>query len=200
MLAFVFDTETTWFTVRWWWLDEQPYIVQFAWILWDVSKDNGFKEIERIDQLVRPRISIPFWASQVHWIYDKDVQDSPFIEEVVDNFLKFLNKADFVVWHNIEFDEEILKNELARLGRKWDYQPMKSICTMRWSTDFCQLQWRGFSFKPPKLNELYRKIFWNWFEWAHNAMVDVEATAQAFWELVKKWVIQLESNNVMRLF
>lgn len=200
MKAFVFDTETTWFTVKWGTLEEQPYIVQFAWILWDISKENGFVEIDRIDVLVRPRISIPFSASQIHGIYDKDVEDAPYIEEVVWDFLKFLNTSDLVVWHNVEFDEGIIRDELARIWRQWDYQPLKSVCTMRTSTDYCQLQWRGFSWKPPKLNELYKHLFWEHFEWAHNAMADVEATSKAFWELVKRWVIALEENSLMRLF
>lgn len=200
MKAFVFDTETTWFTVKWWTVEEQPYIVQFAWILWTISKDNWFEELERIDILVRPRISIPFSASQVHGLYDKDVENAPYIENVVDSFLKYLNTSDVVVWHNVEFDEEIIRNELARLWRKWDYQPIKSLCTMRSSTDYCKLQWRWFSFKPPKLNELYKHLFGERFEWAHNAMVDVESTAKAFSELVKRGVIELEETNLMRLF
>lgn len=200
MKAFVFDTETTWFTVKWWTLEEQPYIVQFAWILGNISKEKWFEELDRIDVKVKPRISIPFSASQVHGIYDKDVVDSPYIEDVISDFLKFLNTSDVVVWHNIEFDEGIIRNELARLWRSWDYQPMKSICTMRWSTDYCKLQWRGFSFKPPKLNELYKHLFGERFEWAHNAMIDVEATTAAFSELVKRWVIILEENSLMRLF
>lgn len=200
MKAFIFDTETTWFTTKWWSIDEQPYIVQFAWIFGEISKENWFKELDRINVKVKPRISIPFASSQVHWIYDKDVENSPYIEEVVDSFLKFLNSADVVVWHNIEFDEEILRNELERIWRKWDYQPSKSICTMRGSTDYCQLQWRWISYKAPKLNELHLKLFGERFGWAHDAIVDVEATVRCFEELVKKWIIEIEENQLMRLF
>ena len=34
----------------------------------------------------------------------------------------------------------------------------------------------------------------------YDAMVDVEATMRCFLELVKRDVIQIETNNVMRLF
>jgi len=71
---------------------------------------------------------------------------------------------------------------------------------MRGSTDHCKLQGRGFAFKPPKLSELYKHLFGEWFEGAHNAMVDVEATTRAFGELVKRGAIQLEETKVMRLF
>lgn len=200
MKAFVFDTETTWFSVKWWTIEEQPYIVQFAGILWETSAQKGFEEIERVNFMIKPRISIPFSASQIHWIYDKDVENAPYIETVMNDILRYLNTSDAVVWHNVEFDEEIIRWELARLWRRWDYQPNKAVCTMRSTTDYCKLQWRGFSFKPPKLNELHKFLFWEHFEWAHDAMFDVEATARSFWELVKKWVIVLEERSVMRLF
>ena len=45
-----------------------------------------------------------------------------------------------------------------------------------------------------------RHLFDEWFDGAHNAMVDVEATTRSFVELVKRDVIQLETNSVMRLF
>jgi DNA polymerase III epsilon subunit-like protein len=200
MRAFVFDTETTGFPVKDGALSEQPYIVQFAGILGDISAENGFVEIERIDQFVKPRISIPFGASQVHGIYDKDVADAPYVETVIDGFLKYLNSTDVVVGHNIEYDETIIRYELARIGRPGDYQPVSTCCTMRSSTDHCKLQGRGFSFKPPRLNELHKHLFGEFFEGAHNAMVDVESTARAFGELVKRGVITLEEKKEMRLF
>jgi DNA polymerase III subunit epsilon len=125
--------------------------VQFAGILGDISKTLGFVEIERINVLVRPRISIPFGASQVHGIYDRDVENAPYIEAVWPQIMHFLNTTDVVVGHNIEYDEQVIRDELARLGRPGDYQPMKSICTMKSSTDYCKLQGRGFAFKSPRL-------------------------------------------------
>ncbi len=51
-------------------------------------------------------------------IYDRDVESSPVFESFTDSILKVLNRADIVAGHNIEFDEEVLSHELARLGRK----------------------------------------------------------------------------------
>jgi DNA polymerase III epsilon subunit-like protein len=66
-------------------------------------------DIEKINILVKPKISIPFSASQIHGIYDKDVETSPSIAEIIDGILKYLNTTDMVVGHNIEFDEEIIR-------------------------------------------------------------------------------------------
>lgn len=200
MKAFVFDTETTGFSSKDRPLSEQPYIVQFAGILGEASRENGFVEIERINLMIKPRISIPFGASQVHGIYDQDVENAPYIEEVISQILRFLNTADLVVGHNVEFDEQIIRDELARLGRNGDYQPMKSLCTMRTSTDYCKLPGRGFSFKSPRLGELYKHLFGEYFVGAHDAMFDVEATAKSFGELLKREVITLQESDIMRLF
>jgi DNA polymerase-3 subunit epsilon len=196
----VWDTETTGFSTKWWDISQQPYIIQFAAIVGEFSADGGYTEIARHDILIKPPISIPFGASQVNGIYDATVADKEPFAVHAEEILRVLNSADIVSGHNISYDEEILGYELARLGRVWEYAPVSTICTMRSSTDHCQLQGRGFSYKPPKLAELHRFLFDEYFEWAHDAMVDVEATMRCFLELMKRGVIQIETNNVMRLF
>ncbi len=200
MKVCVWDTETTWFATRGWDISQQPYIIQFAAIIWEFDDAWKYKELSRHDILIKPPISIPFGASQVNGIYDATVADKNPIVVHIDEILWVLNTVDVVAGHNISYDEEILAYELERLGRTGEYAPMSTVCTMKSSTDYCKLQGRGFSFKPPKLAELHRFLFNEYFEWAHNAMIDVEATMRCFTELYKKWVIQIESNNVMRLF
>lgn len=200
MKVVVWDTETTGLPVNGGTLEQQPYIIQFASIACEIDRDWNYTEIERKNILVKPPVSIPFSSSQVHGIYDRDVAEKPPIQGEMDTIIAFLHSADTVVWHNIEYDEFVLKCELERLGRKGEYMPTQTLCTMRASTDFCQLPWRGFSYKAPKLSELHRFLFDEWFEGAHDAMVDVEATLRSFGALVKKKVIILEENPVMRLF
>lgn len=196
----VWDTETTGFPVREGKLEQQPWIIQFAAIIWELDPSGNTTELERHDILIKPRVSIPFWASQVNGIYDKDVVDKLYIEEHIDVIMKVLNGSDVVVWHNISYDEEIIGYELARLWRRGDYTPTQSICTMRTSTDYCKLPGRGFAWKPPKLSELHRLLFDEYFDGAHNALIDVEATARCFFELVKRGVIKIEDKAEMRLF
>ena len=200
MIICVWDTETTGFPVKDGKLEQQPYIIQFAAIVSELESDGSIRELERHDILIRPRVSIPFWASQVNGIYDRDVADVPYIENSIDTIMKVLNSADIVVGHNVSYDEQILSYELDRLGRSGDYTPIQSICTMRTSTDYCKLPGRGFAWKSPKLSELHRFLFDEYFDWAHNALVDVEATGRSFFELVKRGVIVLEEKSVMRLF
>ncbi len=137
----VFDTETTGFPVRDGKLDQQPYIIQFAAIMGEFNTETKeYEEKERYNILIKPKIAIPFASSQVHGIYDRDVADKQYISEHIDTIIQILNRADIVAGHNVSFDEEVLGFELARLGRVGDYTPIKTICTMRGSTEYCKLQ------------------------------------------------------------
>ena len=202
MKIFVFDTETTWFiNKKETDLNKQPRIVQFAGILWELH--NGtFTEIERVNILINPWIPIPFDSSQVHHIYDIDVKDAPKIEEVMDKIMYYINDPDVIVWHNIEYDESMVKLELKRMKQEYRYTPKQVICTMKTTVDYCAIQWNGARFKYPKLWELHKKLFDEYFVWAHDAMIDVEATTRSFVKLVNETVIELQENKneVMSLF
>ncbi len=205
---FVFDTETTGFMDKKNIADlsKQPYIVQFAGILWEVDEEFNYKEIKRINLMIKPPISIPYNSSQVHHIYDIDVKNAKNFDENLDEIMNFINDPDIIIWHNVEYDESMLRLELRRLEKEYLYKPKQIVCTMNESINFCRLPKKNENsdwFKRPKLWELYKILFWEFFIWAHDAMVDVEATNKAFIELLKKEVIKLKANNsemVMSLF
>lgn len=205
MKIFVFDTETTGFIDKKVFdLDRQPYIIQFAGILWE-WRDGKWTEIERVNELIKPPILIPYASSQVHHIYDIDIVNKTNFENQVQWFLPFINDCDAIVGHNIEYDESMFRLEMKRLGKEYDYKPKQSLCTMYSSRDFCKLPKKMIGspwYKLPKLSELYKTLFWEYFVGAHDAMVDVEATVKCFVELVKKWVIELEQkeSSTMSLF
>ena len=205
MKIFVYDTETTWFiNKKEPNLDLQPKIIQFAWILWNI-KDWNFIEEKRINILINPKWAIPFGSSQIHHIYDIDVKGAAYIEDVIDEIMLYINEPDITIWHNIEFDEDMIKLELRRLEQEYKYQPKQIICTMNESINYCKLPKKMASspwYKRPKLWELHKKLFWEYFIWAHDAMTDVEATLRSFIELVNQNVIQLKEKKekVLSLF
>jgi len=203
MKIFVFDTETTWFIDKKEKnLDLQPRIIQFAWILWELQ-DWVFTEEKQVDILINPGIPIPYASSQVHNIYDIDVKNSPKIEEVIDQIIWYINNPDIIVGHNIEYDEDMVKLELKRLQREYEYKPKKVSCTMKESVDYCAMQWKWERFKYPKLWELHKKLFLEYFLGAHDALTDVKATLRCYLELVKQWImiVKIEkSDNKISLF
>lgn len=205
MKIFVFDTETTWFIDKKEKnLDAQPNIIQFAWIMWKIN-NWVFKEEKRINILINPKKPIPYDSSQIHHIYDIDIKNAPYIEDVIDEIIDYINTPDVIVWHNIEYDIDMLKLELRRLWKEFEYKPKQIECTMNSSTNFCKLAKKNENsswYKRPKLWELHKKLFWEYFIWAHDAMTDVEATLRSFLELVNNWTIKINTKKeeIMSLF
>ena len=207
MKVVIFDTETTWLPNKAEPdLNNQPYIIQFAGIEIEMKDDWEYEEIKRLNIMIKPPINIPYWVSEIHWIYDVDLRNSKSFISHSEEISKFLNEADVVVWHNIEFDNLMLRIEFDRLKLQWllvDYYPKQTICTMNESTNWCKLSKKNSSskwFKRPKLQELVRKTIWEFFAWAHNAIVDVEWTTKALSVLVKEWVINFKENNKLSIF
>ena len=147
MKIFVFDTETTGFiNKKEKSLENQPKIIQFAWIYWEL-KDWEFIEEKQVDILINPEMPIPYASSQVHHLYDIDVKDAQTFKNVVDDILYYINTPDIIIWHNIEYDEDMLKLELRRLDRLYDYKPKSSACTMKETVNFCKIEWNWNRFK-----------------------------------------------------
>lgn len=205
MKIFVFDTETTWFiNKKETDLDKQPNVIQFAWILWEII-DWKFIEENRINLLINPKKNIPYASSEIHHIYDIDVKDAPTFENEFEKILEYINWPDIIIWHNIEYDENMIKLELRRMEKEYKYKPKQVICTMNSSINFCKLAKKNEKsewYKRPKLWELYKKLFWEYFIWAHDAMTDVEATLKCFVELINNQTIIIEEKkeNIMSLF
>jgi len=203
MKILVFDTETTGFIDKKIPdLNAQPSIVQFAGIFGELQENGTFQETKRINQLVKPPRSIPAGASRVHHIYDIDVKDKPPIAEKMNSFLELINDADIVIGHNIEYDEDMMKLELKRLWKEYEYRPKQTFCTMKTTVEFCGLLWSGERLKYPKLGELYKKLFGEYFLGAHDAIVDVEATLKIFLELYQKKIITIQTppSQILSLF
>ena len=210
MKILVFDTETTWFiSKKETDLDKQPQIIQFAGVFWDIisqeSWEYTFSETKRVDIIINPWKPIPFGSSQVHHLYDIDVIWKPLFIDVYTEILELINESDIIIWHNIEYDESMVLLELRRLEKEYLYKPKQVICTMNESTSYCKLPKRDDKaewFKRPKLWELHKKLFWEYFIWAHDALTDVEATLRCYMALINHNVITLEEpkENVMSLF
>lgn len=198
MKILIFDTETTGLpNKKEPDINKQPRIVQFAGIIWDLYKDGTWEKQEEINILINPGMPIPHQVSQIHGIYDIDVKDKPSAEEVIPGILEKMNGVDFIVAHNLKFDEQLIQLEVTRLkmkGLTLDYMPQGKICTMVAWTPICKLEkpsW-GAGYKSPKLQELFYFLFKKYFKWAHDAMVDVKACWLAFVEMVKQEYIELE--------
>jgi DNA polymerase III epsilon subunit-like protein len=179
-----FDTETTGLPKNWKApvtdLNNWPRLVQLAYLYYD--KDGS--KISGGDSIIKPEgFSIPDAASKIHGISNaKANREGKLLISVLQNFQTWLNQAEVLVAHNMSFDEKILGAEFLRAGMGNPLPLKRKICTMESSTSFCAIS-GPYGYKWPKLSELHYKLFRTGFEEAHNAAVDINATARCFWEL-----------------
>jgi len=194
----IFDTETTGLPLRdnapLTDFDNWPRAVQIAWQLHD---DKG-QLIEAKNHVIQPEgFDIPFNAAQVHGITTAVAQKYgvPLAEAIAD-FSQAVQKAQFLVGHNLAFDNNILGCEYLRLEQGNILEDKPVLDTGEGTRDFCQLTGgRGAGFKMPKLEELHEILFGAKFAEAHNAAADVEATARCFFEAVRKNIFTNEQLN-----
>ncbi|MCM5663768.1 3'-5' exonuclease [Galbibacter mesophilus] len=182
-----FDTETTGlpnnFNAPITDLDNWPRMVQLAYIL----TDNRGNKISTGNFLIKPKdYSIPISSTNIHGISNESaIKNGYDISKALNIFCSIIEKADFLISHNFDFDEKILGAELLR-NKIYNPIPKKhKICTMKKTTNLCAINNGSKGYKWPKLSDLYYKLFKDDFYGAHNAENDVEALTKCFWELRK---------------
>ena len=88
----------------------------------------------------------------------------------------------------MSFDEKILGAEFLRAGQKNVVDSKRRLCTMQAATNYCQIP-GPYGYKWPTLEELHKKLFNKPFVGAHQALVDVRACAQCYFELKQRKVV-----------
>ena len=101
-------------------LDGDARIIELA----QVEIDTNFNVICEQDSLIDPEISIPHHVSGITGIVDKDVEDSPTIEEFVEQLSDgWFDGETVLVAHNARFDERFF-------GPLYDNM-VSVVCTLR---------------------------------------------------------------------
>lgn len=201
MKIIVFDTETTGLPSSTEDLINQPHICQFAAILLSCNLQSGqFHETGRFEQLICPPVPISSECSAIHGITEKMVADQPSINNIIHKILGLFRESDIAVAHNISFDQRLIEFELERMGLSKIFLPPQTFDTMKESKNLCRIPGRGDTFKAPKLQELYYFLFGKDFKNAHNAMVDVLATALCLKELFDRGIFKPQEPTQTSLF
>ena len=185
-----FDTETTGLPRRWGAaledLDNWPRLVQAAWIMHD---DDG-AQIQSRNYIIKPDgFVIPAEVARIHGITTQRAIDEGYpLDGVLRELAQAVTAADFLVAHNIGFDEKIVGAEFLRNGFKNYLEGKSKICTMRCGTEYCAIENR-YGYKWPKLSELHCHLFGTNFIDAHNAATDIMITAKCFWEMRRRGIV-----------
>ena len=169
--------------------DNWPRLIQLGWLLTDAEG----RILSEGNHIVRPDgFEIPKAASDVHGITtDFALENGKPLLDVIFAFGADLNQAECVIGHNLDYDLHIVGAEYVRLG--YDYRIMfarPTLCTMQATIQYCNIPGR-FGPKWPKLMELYTKLFGQEFDGAHDAMADIIATKECFFELIRRGVVRL---------
>ena len=111
--------------------------------------------------------------------------------EALRKFQEALKAADYKIAHNIQFDRQIVQNEIimAKIEPAL-FQYKKECCTMTSSVSFVgALNKWGKPGKWPNLQELHKKCFGEEFDGAHDALADVKATVRCFLDLKQRGLL-----------
>lgn len=183
----------------------QPYIVQLAALLCD---DNA-RTLAQLNVIIRSnmteRFTIPPELAEIHGI-TQELSDRAGVDvnTAFSLFNNLYDNCDMIVAHNIDFDLRMLRRYFEPLpGAPVYYGSKPEYCTKEHSTDVLKLpptekmiaaknrnpDWTppgGWpKYKAPHLSEAYKYFFDGEIVGAHNAMVDVEACRDVFFELLK---------------
>ncbi len=190
----VFDTETTGLPKNYQAaLDDfsnWPRMVQIAWAIFDKEGHNWLKK----SFVIYPDgYIISDEVAKIHRVtQERAIKEGKPIKKVLAEFLEDTSRVDFLIGHNIDFDEKIVGSEIMRQEMSFDLPKLleaNKICTMKNSASFCQIPNGRGGYKWPNLTELYDKLFQTSFPDAHDALIDVLACAKCFFELKRKGVL-----------
>ncbi|RPA69943.1 DNA polymerase III subunit alpha [Cyclobacteriaceae bacterium YHN15] len=191
----IFDTETTGlprnYDAPMTDLDNWPRLVQIAWQLHDAKG----KLLSNNNFIVKPEgFTIPYNAEKVHGISTaRALKEGHALDKVLQIFHEDVEKANYLVGHNIGFDINVVGSEFLRKQIPMKLQEKKELDTKDLSTDYCAIPGgKGGKYKWPTLTELHHKLFGNGFGDAHDAAYDVDATAKCFFGLITQLVVAPE--------
>lgn len=194
-----FDVETTG-TIKDYKADPTtfPRIIQIAYQLFDEKRNLVLQYCELIKPDGWEVPKEPFWINKGYNTETNLAKGVP-LADAIESLLVAVERAQYRIAHNISFDALIVRGELFRLKIEKEFTQPK-ICTMMTSTKLCKLpKAKGGGYKWPKLEELYRVLFHEEIENAHDALQDVKATSRCFFELVDRGVIELANYPPLEL-
>ncbi|ETO91916.1 MAG: DNA polymerase III, epsilon subunit [Candidatus Xenolissoclinum pacificiensis L6] len=110
MVLIALDTETTGLSPQ-----NGDRIIEIACV--HIVEDVLSDQFEYFHTLVNPERHIPYQATAIHGIKDKDVMNQPKFIDIVDEFLFYIKDATLVI-HNAQFDLKFLNFELSKIGEK----------------------------------------------------------------------------------
>ncbi|HRH71110.1 MAG: 3'-5' exonuclease [Flavobacteriales bacterium] len=134
--------------------------------------------------LINPGMPIPAEATAVHGITDADVADAPALEDVARDVLDELSGCDLAGFNCLRFDIPFLAEELHRVGSDWDSSAARVVDVQR---IYHQME-------PRDLGAALKFYCGREHEGAHDALADVQATADVLLAQLERYPEALQGN------
>ena len=166
-----------------------PRMIQIAWLLLDENK----KIVESQDYIIKPDgFDIPVDKEMLHGItMDMAREKGVPVKEVLEKFAEVIPQANYIIAHNMVFNEKVVAAEFYRHGVEHQLFDAERYCVMQESTHFCKLPGKKGRYKWPTQKELYIKLFNKIPKGLHNATIDVRVTANSFFTLLSIGAIDI---------
>lgn len=177
----------------------QPHTIQLAFLLaiGDLNANNGayWPLMEQCCIIKMPsNVTSHPKAFEAHKIPDKVSHNHGISPNIVyPAFRCALSHASLQVAHNYDFDVQLMNIGFSRQLKDAHIimDSVPSLCTMKKTTGICKISFPsgGRGYKWPTLEELHKFLFGESFEGAHDALVDVRATARCYFELKRRGLL-----------
>ncbi|MCK6650663.1 MAG: 3'-5' exonuclease, partial [Bacteroidia bacterium] len=145
---------------------------------------DGTKEIKT--KRINPTIPIPLQSSEVHGIYDKDVENEPTFKAIAKSLADFLKDCDLAGYNSNKFDIPVLVEEFLRADVDFDLKNRRFVDVQN---IFHQMEQRT-------LKAAYKFYCGKDIKNAHSAQADIEATYEVFLAQLERYDgVQIEDKK-----
>ena len=161
-----------------------PQIVSLSWVIMSQSSTL----IKARHAIIKPiDWTIPVDSTRIHGITQHmAVEEGNELHEVLEEFIQDMRGCDYVISHNLAFDQSVVNNASIWKAKRpnpivWKY----GICTAEEGKDVTKLPFEsGTGYKFPKLTVLYEALVGHPPALtAHNSLHDTMILAELFWHL-----------------
>jgi DNA polymerase III epsilon subunit-like protein len=202
-----FDTETTGLPANYEAsfkdVDNWPRITQLAWAIYN-SEGKQFKKfqslikpdgwtIPTVEELKAKRSKNPNFFVENNMSTERCEREGRPLVDALKHFVQAIEETTYIIAHNMSYDLPVTQCEMWRTEMNATNKGLIRLCTKELGTDICRIPapWGKPGFKWPSLEELHDYLFQHKFMGAHDAMNDVEACANCFFEMKRRNLITI---------